>query len=106
MKSYKYALLFIVIVMASFVVYTQLFMPSKKAFEKAKYNLAKVDQQKSLAKDSLSIEQANLDLLTAVRETKTQRVEEFKTDTGLFWLIHEIDKYNRLAQRAKELQLQ
>ena len=106
MKSYKHGLLFIGIVMASLVVYTQLFMPSKKAFEKAKGNQAKVGQQKSLAKDSLSIEQLNLDSLTAVRETKTQRVEEFKADTGLYWLIQEIDKYDRLTQRAKDLQLQ
>ncbi|MEC9222069.1 MAG: hypothetical protein VYD24_06140 [Bacteroidota bacterium] len=94
------------IVMALLVVYTQLFIPNKKAFEKARYTHAKVGQQKSLAKDSLSLEQANLDSLTAVRETKTQRVEEFITDTGLYWLIQEIDKYNRLALRAKDLQLQ
>lgn len=106
MKSYKHGLLFIGIVMASLVVYTQLFMPSKKAFEKAKDNQAKVGQQKSLVKDSLSLEQANLDSLTAVRETKSQKVEEFKSDTGLYWLIQEIDKYNRLALRAKDLQLQ
>ena len=80
MKSYKHGLLFIGIVMASLVVYTQLFMPSKKAFEKAKDNQAKVGQQKSLVKDSLSLEQANLDSLTAVRETKSQKVEEFKSD--------------------------
>ena len=47
-----------------------------------------------------------MDSLTAVRESKTQRVEEFITDTGLYWLIQEIDKYNHLAQRAKDLQLQ
>lgn len=106
MKSYKHGLLFIGIVMASLVVYTQLFMPSKKAFEKAKDNQAKVGQQKSLVKDSLSLEQAKMDSLIAVRETKTQRVEEFIADTGLYWLIQEIDKYNRLAQRVKDLQLQ
>ena len=106
MKSYKHGLLFIGIVMAYLVVYTQLFMPSKKAFEKAKDNQAKVGQQKSLVKDSLSLEQANLDSLTAVRETKTQRVEEFITDTGLYWLIQEIDKYNHLTQRAIDLHLQ
>ena len=106
MKSYKHALLFIGVVMASLVVYTQLFIPNKKAFEKAKSNQEKISQQKSLAKDSLSIEQSNLDSLTAVRELKTQRVEEFKADTGLYWLIQEIDKYDRLAQRVKDLQLQ
>ena len=106
MKTYKHALLFIGVVMASLVVYTQLFIPNKKAFEKAKYNQEKISQQKSLAKDSLSLEQAKMDSLTAVRESKTQRVEEFITDTGLYWLIQEIDKYNHLAQRAKDLQLQ
>ena len=106
MKTYKHALLFIGVVMASLVVYTQLFIPNKKAFEKAKYNQEKVSQKKSLAKDSLSQEQAKMDSLTAVRESKTQRVEEFITDTGLYWLIQEIDKYNHLAQRAKDLQLQ
>tara|TARA_B100000900_G_C20320005_1_gene609731 strand:+ start:222 stop:542 length:321 start_codon:yes stop_codon:yes gene_type:complete len=106
MKSYKHAILFIGIVMASLIVYAQLFMPNKKAFEKAKSNQEKVAQQKSLAKDSLSIEQSNLDSLTAVRETKSQRVEEFIADTGLYWLIQETDKYNHLAQRAKDLQLQ
>ena len=106
MKSYKHAILFIGIIIASLVVYAQLFKPNKKAFEKAKSNQEKISQQKSLAKDSLSIEQSNLDSLTAVRELKTQRVEEFKADTGLYWLIQEIDKYDRLAQRVKDLQLQ
>ena len=106
MKSCKHAILFIGIVMASLIVYAQLFMPNKKAFEKAKSNQEKVAQQKSLVKDSLSIEQSNLDSLTAVREIKTQRVEEFKADTGLYWLIQEIDKYDRLARRAIDLQLQ
>ena len=106
MKSYKHAILFIGIVMASLIVYDQLFMPNKKAFEKAKSNQEKVAQQKSLAKDSLSIEQSNLDSLTAVREIKTHRVEEFIADTGLYWLIQEIDKYNHLTQRVKDLQLQ
>ena len=106
MKSYKHAILFIGIIIASLIVYAQLFMPNKKAFEKAKSNQEKISQQKSLAKDSLSIEQSNLDSLTAVRELKTQRVEEFKADTGLYWLIQEIDKYDRLAQRAKDLQSQ
>ena len=106
MKTYKYELLCIGIVMVSVVVYAQLFMPNKKAFEKVKHNQEKVSQLKSLAKDSLSIEQSNLDSLSTVRETKTERVKEFKADTGLYWLIQEIDKYDRLAQRAKDLQLQ
>ena len=106
MESHKHALLFIGIVMASLVVYAQLFMPDKQAFEKARYNQEKVSQQRFLAEDSLSLEQSNLDSLMVVRESKTQRVEEFKADTGLYWLIQEINKYDRLAQLAKDLQSQ
>ena len=50
MKSYKHAILFIGIVMASLIVYAQLFMPNKKAFEKAKSTQEKVAQQNPLLK--------------------------------------------------------
>lgn len=105
-KNYKHGLLFIGTVMASLVVYTQLFMPSKKHLKKQNITKHRLASKKSLVKDSLSLEQANRDSLTALRETKTHRVEEFITDTGLYWLIQEIDKFNHLAQRAKDLQLQ
>lgn len=104
MKSYKHTLLLVACLMASLIVFFQLFLPSKATIEKVTYSWSALEKQKAISEDSLATKQEKLDSMIVVCAVKTQSTEEYLADTSLYWVIQEIDKYNRLAQRAKDMQ--